>query len=49
MTLEEIKQLEYAGGGYFRLPGPKGVSRPVIHAPELRKLLLKMLEEAKAK
>lgn len=45
MTLEQIKQLEYQGGGYFRLPGPKGEKRPTIHAPELLKVLLTLLEE----
>lgn len=45
MTLEQIKQLEYVGGGYFRIPGPVGKAMPIIHAPELLQLLLKLLAE----
>ena len=45
MTLDEIKQLEYQGGGYFRLRGPKGKKMPIIHAPELVALLLDLLQE----
>lgn len=45
MTLDEIRQLEYAGGGYFRLPGPVGKKTKIIHGPELHKLLLKILDQ----
>lgn len=45
MTLEEIRRLEYLGGGYFRIPGPVGKKMPIIHAPELLALLLKKIAE----
>lgn len=48
LTVDEIRQLEYAGGGYFRIPGPVGKKTKIIHAPELRELLLKLLDEAKS-
>lgn len=46
MTLDQIKQLEYQGGGYFRMRGPKGKKMPTIHAPHLLKIMLKLLAEA---
>lgn len=46
MTLDEIRQLEYAGGGYFRLPGPVGKKAKIIHGPELHKLLLEILDQS---
>lgn len=45
LTLDEIRSLEYAGGGYFRLPGPVGKKSKIIHAPELRTLLLQLLDQ----
>lgn len=45
MTLEQIKKMEYQGGGYFREKGPKGKKMPTVHAPELVAVLIKMLEE----
>lgn len=45
MTLEEIRRLEYQGGGYFRLPGPTGERRPIMHAPELLRRLLEIIDE----
>lgn len=44
MTVEEIRKLEYVGGGYFREPGPVGQTRPIHRAPEVVAALLKLLE-----
>jgi len=50
MNINELENLEYAGGGYFREKSTKpiGVARPIIHAPilfkEYQKLLRKVTE-----
>jgi len=44
MTVDEIERMRYEGGGYFRVPGPKGVGMPIIHAPELREILLREIQ-----
>lgn len=50
MTLEEIKKLKYMGAGYFRLSEKDGRAfqkrekAPIIHAPELKEILIRMVE-----
>lgn len=40
LNLSDIRQLVYQGGGYFRMPGPVGVKRQIVHAPDLLRRLL---------
>lgn len=40
VTLEDIKIMEYCGGGYFRTKMPVGQSAKIIHGPELKRMLL---------
>lgn len=39
LPVGDIARMEYVGGGYFRLPAAKGQSSPIIHAPEMRRVL----------
>jgi len=41
VTVEDIKKMEYKGGGYFRLPAPTGQNTKIIHGPEIQRILLK--------
>lgn len=45
MTPAEIMDLEYVGGGYFRVKAPKGKSSPIIHGPEFLRLVQSLLSE----
>lgn len=45
LDTQDVRKLEYVGGGYFRMPGPVGKSTFVIRAPELVRLLLERLED----
>ena len=40
--------MEYAGGGYFREKKPVGVGGKLIHAPEMRRMLLEEIARLKA-
>lgn len=42
MTIEQIKQLEYVGGWYFRVKAKKGVKSDIIHGPEFLKVVLEL-------
>lgn len=45
LTLEDIRRLEYVGGGYFRMPGPKGQKTVCLHGPELLNLFIQLMEK----
>lgn len=47
LSSDLVRRLEYVGGGYFRLPGPVGEKTFVIHAPELVRELLKLLDASR--
>jgi hypothetical protein len=39
LTIEEIRKMEYAGGGYFREKLPRGQSARILHGPEIQRIL----------
>jgi hypothetical protein len=45
MTRDQLRELKYEGGGYFRVKAPRGVRSPTIHGPELLRILLELLEQ----
>jgi hypothetical protein len=47
-TIEDFKHMEYAGGGYFREKKPIGVTAKIIHAPEMKRMLLEEIDRLKA-
>lgn len=36
--------MEYCGAGYFRLPGPVGKERPILHGPQIVERLLTIID-----
>ena len=46
-TLEDIPHMEYCGGGYFREKKPVGHSAKLIHAPEMKRILLEEIDRLK--
>lgn len=50
MTIEQIKLLQYVGGGYFRIPNKKlGEKSPTIHGPDLLELFHKYIQQQEKK
>ena len=45
MTRDQLKELRYEGGGYFRVKAPKGVKSPTIHGPEILKILHELMDK----